>query len=132
MNTAEFSSEQIMKYLFTATAVGTRPTSWYVALHTDDPTLDGSANEVAYTNYARQSATFTADQPVVDGPWRARNDADVTFPATDAQVTVTHVTVFDALTGGNALAVLKLPLAKTVASAGVFSIPANELVLTGE
>ena len=132
MNTAEFSSEQIMKYLFTTGAVGTRPTNWYVGLHTGDPTLDGSANEAAYTGYARQPADFTADQPVVNGSWRARNDADVTFPPTDAAVTVTYVTVFDAVTGGNCLAVLQLPLSRTVASGGVFSIPANELVLTGE
>ena len=46
MNVSEFSSEQLVKLLFTSVALGTRPTAWYVALHTGDPTLDGSGNEV--------------------------------------------------------------------------------------
>lgn len=132
MNVAEFSSEQLLKWLFTNAALGTRPTAWYVALHTADPTLDGSANEVADVNYARQSVAFTADQPVVGEPWRVRNNADVTFPAAAGAFTVTHVSVFDALTGGNALAVFALPVSRSVAASGVFSIPLNELVITGE
>lgn len=133
MNVAEFSSEQLLKYLFTTASLGTRPTSWYVALHTGDPTLDGSGNEASYTAYARVAADFTASQPGGAGTaWRVDNDADVTFAATDASVTVTHVTVFDAASGGNCLAVLALPLSRTVASGGTFSIPAGELVLTGE
>lgn len=132
MNVSEFSSEQLLKYLFTTSALGTRPTAWYVALHTGAPSLDGSDNEVADGNYARQAATFVADQPVVDGPWRVRNNADVVFPAAAASFTVTHVVVFDALTAGNALAVFELPLSRSVAASGVFSIPINELVITGE
>jgi len=133
MNTGEFSSEQILKYLFTTDTLGTRPTSWFVALHTGDPSLDGSDNEAAYTNYARVSAAFTASQPGgADTPWRVDNDAVVTFAATDAEVTVTHVAVFDAATVGNCLAVFALPVSRTVANGGVFSIPAGELVITGE
>jgi hypothetical protein len=132
MNVSEFSSEQLVKLLFTSVALGTRPTAWYVALHTGDPTLDGSGNEVGDANYARQSATFAADQPVADGPWRVRNAADVVFPAAAAAFTVTHVSVFSALTAGNALAIFQLPLSRAVGTSGVFSIPINELVITGE
>lgn len=132
MNVAEFSSEQLLKWLFTAVATGTRPTAWHVALHTADPTLDGSANEVTDANYGRQAATFTADQPVAGGAWRVRNDADVTFSIADAAYTVTHVTVFDAATGGNALAIFELPVARSLAPGNAFSIPTNELVITGE
>ena len=60
MSTSVFASEQLLKWLFTGDTLGTRPTSWYVSLHTGDPTADGSANEVTDANYARQSATFTA------------------------------------------------------------------------
>lgn len=131
MNTSVFSSEQLLKWLFTAAALGTRPTSWYVALHTGDPTLDGSGNEVTDANYARQAVTFTADQPVVGGGWRVRNDADVAFPAMAASVTVAYVTVFDAVTAGNCLGVFPLPLTRTVSAGGVYSIPINELEIAG-
>lgn len=133
MNVSVFSSEQLLKYLFTASALGTRPTAWHVALHTGDPTLDGSANEVTATPYSRQAATFVADQPVAGQPWRVRNNADLVFPApTSGAYTVTHVTVFDAATAGTCLAVFALPLSREVAINGVFSIPTNELVITGE
>lgn len=132
MNTAIFSSEQLLKLLFTTDALGTRPTAWHVAMHTGAPGLDGAANEAAYTGYARVAATFVADQPVAGQAWRVRNNADLSFPATDAAVTVTHITVFDAATGGNCLAVFALPLSRSVESGGVFTIPLNELVITGE
>lgn len=133
MNTGVFSSEQLLKYLFTTSALGTRPTAWYVALHTGAPSLDGSDNEAAYSGYVRQSVAFTATQPGgTDTPWQVDNDADVAFPATNASVTVTHVTVFDAASAGNCLAVFELPISRTVASGGVFSIPAGELVITGD
>lgn len=132
MNVAVFSSEQLLKWLFTTSALGTRPTEWYVALHNGDPTLDGSANESTDANYARQAVTFTATQPSTGLPWEVTNDADVTFPASAAPEVITHVTVFDALTGGNALAIFELPVARAIDTNGSFSIPLNELVITGE
>lgn len=129
MSTSVFASEQLLKWLFTGDTLGTRPTSWYVSLHTGDPTADGSANEVTDANYARQSATFTAAAGTE--LWEVTNDADVVFPAAAAGFTVSHVCVFDAATGGNALAVLELPLARSISASGVFSIPINELVIAG-
>lgn len=132
MNTALFSSEQLLKWLFTTSALGTRPTAWYVALHTGDPTLAGSANESTDANYARQAATFTASSPGAGLAWQAVNDADVVFPAMAAASTITHVTVFDAVTGGNCLAVFPLPISRALSIGGVFSIPLGEMVITGE
>jgi len=119
----------MLKWLFTTDAMGTRPTSWYVALHTGDPTADGSTNELTDANYVRQSATFTASQATL---WQVANDADVVFPAADAAYTATYVTVWDAATGGNMLARMQLPLSRSISAGGVFSIPAGELVITGE
>jgi hypothetical protein len=132
MNVSVFSSEQLLKLLFTNAALGTRPTAWYVALHTGDPTLDGSANEVTATPYSRRVTTLVADQPVAGQVWRVRNDADLVFPAPNSAYTVTHVTVKTANSGGTCLAIFALPLARTVPIDGVFSIPINELVITGE
>lgn len=132
MNAGEFSSEQLLKWLFTDATLGTRPTTWYVGLHTANPTLDGSAAEVSDANYVRQAVNFVADQPVADEAWRVRNDSDVVFPATDGAVTITHVTVFDASTAGNCLAVLALSTSSSLAPGGVYTIPINDLTITGE
>jgi len=131
MNTSIFSSEQLLKWLFTTDTMGTRPTAWHVSLHTGDPTLDGSGNEVSDANYARQSATFTATQPSAGEVWQVTNDADVVFPASANAYTVTHVCVFDAATGGNVLGIFELPLSRSISAGGVFSIPINELVIAG-
>lgn len=129
MNT-NFSSESIIKWLFTTDTVPTRPTSWYLALHDGDPGPDGTANEITDANYARQAVYFVADE-YYSGNYGAYNDEDVTFPAAAATYDVTHVTVFDAATGGNALVVLELGLPRTVTAGGVFSIPTWQLEIHG-
>ena len=129
MSTSVFASEQLLKWLFTGSSVGTRPTEWYVSLHTGHPGVDGAANEVTDTNYVRQEVTFTA--AAAGELWEVTNDADILFPASAAAYTVSYVCVFDAETGGNALAILELPLARSISANGVFSIPINELIIAG-
>ena len=129
MSVTTYSSEQIIKALFTANAL-TRPSNWYVALFTGDPGADGTVNEAADANYARQSATFTASQS--GDFWQAVSDAAVTFAAADSAYTVTYIGIFDADSGGNFIASLPLPLARDVPAGGVFNIPAGELVINGE
>lgn len=120
----DFSEAEIMKYLFTAEPMGTRPTAWYVALHTADPSEDGSAAEVSGSSYARQAATFTRTDN------QAVNDASVTFPAaTGSGYTVTHVSVWDAVSGGNCLIKGALVLAKAVAIGESANFAAGELIL---
>jgi len=130
MSTSVYSSEQLLKWLFTTAAMGTRPTAWYVALHTGDPSADGSTNELTDANYARQSVGFTAAQGTT--LWEVTNDADVVFPAAGAAYTAGHVTVWDSQTGGNMLARMELPLARSISPGGVFTVPAGELVIKGE
>ena len=94
-----YAESQVIKWLMTNGAV-TRPTAWYVALHTADPGEVGSTGELSGNGYARQSATFTEDtNGLVD------NDADITFgPNTGSNWgLVSHVSVWDALTTGNCL-----------------------------
>lgn len=127
MSVATYASEQIVKAMFTTSTL-TRPTSWYLSLHTADPGRTG-ANEVADANYVRQSATFTAS---LNGDvWQAINDAEAAFPAADAQFTVTHIAVFDASTAGNPIMSVEIPLSRTVQAGGIFTVPAGELVING-
>lgn len=114
-----------MKYAFTATAMGTRPTAWYVALHTADPTETGATAECSYSGYARQSATFSQTNNTV-----TTTNAQ-TFPAVAAgPVTITHFSVWDAVTSGNCLYKGALDLGKTFATSDVPNFGIGEIILS--
>lgn len=103
MSMADWAEVETMKYLFTAEVMGNRPDTWYLALHTADPSDAGGSNEVVAAWYARKAVTFTRTNNSVS------NTGAVTYSAvTGSQVTITHVSVKDALSGGNTLAVLAI------------------------
>lgn len=111
MSMADYAEAEVVKYLFTAEVMGTRPTGWYLALHTGDPTDAGGSNEVFAAWYARQTCALTRTGNSVS------NTSLITFPAvTGGAVTVTHVSIKDAVSGGNTLAVL--PVASTIYAVG--------------
>lgn len=124
MSMADYAEAEVAKYLFTAEAMGTRPTAWYVALHTGDPSDTGANNEVFAAWYVRQAVTFTRTGGAL------ANVGTVTFPAvTAAGLTVTHVSIKDALNGGNTLAVL--PVTSTIYAVGdVPAIAASALTFS--
>ena len=88
-----------LDYLFDAATI-TRPTTWYIALHTGANGGAGASNEIVGNGYARQAVTFSRTGNVVS------NTAGVTFgPNTGtAWGTVTDITVWDAATSGRCLA----------------------------
>lgn len=109
----DFGESLAIRYLFDDVGVS-RPPAWFVALHTADPTETGSTGEVSTTanGYSRVAATFTEDtNGLVD------NDALLTFgPNTGtAWGTITHISVWDAVTSGNCL--VKGALSSSVAIA---------------
>lgn len=129
-----FSSEQIMKMLFTDESL-TRPTEWFVSLHTGNPNMvgDNEPGTGLFTgDYERQQVTFTVTQ---EGDyWEAVNDEDVVFPAADDSVTIEYVGVFDQQGDegeGNMLAQLELPIARQLQEGSVFTVPAGELKIIG-
>jgi len=116
----------VLTWAFTATSV-TRPTAWYIALFTTDPAEDASGTEVSAsgTAYARQSASFTVSGNT------ASNSAAIEFPtATATYGTVTHVGVYDALTGGNLIAYAALTTSKAIDTGDVLRLPLGELNVT--
>lgn len=115
---------RVLTWVFT-TSGATRPTSWYVALFTSNPDEDASGTEVSGGAYARQSATFTVSGNT------ASNSGALEYPtATAGYGTVTHVGVFDALTGGNLIAYAALTLSKTIDTGDVLRIPDGDLDIT--
>jgi hypothetical protein len=82
------------------------PANLYVSLHTASPGATG-ANECADATYARVAVATTAgswDAPSTGGGGRTtQNAGTITFPALTAGVTITHVGLWDAASGGNFL-----------------------------
>lgn len=110
------------------------PTGLYLALYTASPGEAGGANEVTASWYARQDmaqggAIATAFTPPADGT--TANAKNILFPAvTTAAITITHVALHDALTGGNMLYYTDLVQAKTLQVGDVFSVPVSGMSIT--
>lgn len=92
----------LLNFLFRAVTNSpiSAPSAWYVGLHTADPTESGTTAELSGNGYARKSVTFAAPSGGA-----VTNTADLVFGpnTTSAWGTVSHISVWDALTSGNAL-----------------------------
>lgn len=88
--------EKVLKHAFLGTSFAAT-SDCYVALQTS------SIAEVNGNGYARQKVTF--DQPVsLSGTTTILNNIEVRFPiATANWGTITHISVYDSLTGGTKL-----------------------------
>lgn len=100
-----------------------QPTSLYVSLHTADPSGTG-ANEVTGGSYARQSVSFNSASSKATS-----NSADIDFAGMPA-VTVTHVAIWDASSGGTVWWEGSLTAQKTTESGDTLRIPAGDLDVT--
>jgi len=118
-----YLSEQLLRYAFTAVAMGTRPTGWTVKLHTADPT-DAGINEVSGSGYLAQGAAFAFGSGVM------ANTAPISFPAaTSTGYTVTHVSIWDNAGSPNMLVYMPLAVAKAVAVGEAIAFPVSELTI---
>jgi hypothetical protein len=116
-----------LKYAFTTSALAARPTTWVVALHTGDPTQDGTLNEVTVgldSAYLRKAVTFSLTAGV------ATNVAAVTFPVTASAYTVAYISVWDGAVGGACLYVGALVPPQDLPIGGTLSFPIGQLALT--
>jgi len=113
-----------LKYLLTSDSV-TRPTAWFCALCTSDPTDSALGTEVSGGGYARQAVTFT-----VSGN-NASNTAAIEFPeATAGYGTVQAVMIMPASSGGSAsdmIAHAQLAVDKQINTGDIFRIPIGDL-----
>lgn len=95
-----YLSHALLSHVLRNTAYTSPGTSVYLALHTADPTVDGSGAECTGGSYARMQVS--AWDAASDGA--TQNTNIVNFPAsTGAWGTVTHTALRDALTLGNLL-----------------------------
>ena len=121
---AEFSNYLENKILNDNLANGTP----YVSLHTAAVTDAGTGAEVSGGGYARQLASFptaTGDSGSVS------TDADISYPTATASFgTVTHIGIWDAVTGGNLLFHSALDSSKTIDTGDIFRISSGNLTVT--
>lgn len=126
---SDYAENLTLKYLFTTDSV-TRPTAWYVGLFTSAPSDAGGGVEVSGSAYARK-ATGTMS---VSGtsPTNCTNDASIEFAAASGGNwgSITHVAIFDALTGGNMLGWAALTTGRTINDGDILRIPAGDLDIT--
>ena len=114
----------VLQYTFTNASV-TRPTAWYLGLFTSAPGEAGGGTEVSGGSYVREAVTFSVTGDT------ATNTAAVEWPvATATWGTITHIAVYDALSGGNQIAYAALTSSKTIASGDVLRVPAGDLDIT--
>lgn len=123
---SDYAEDLVLDWLLTE-ETATRPTAWYVALHTGDPGEDGSADELSGNGYQRQEVEFAAASGGA-----TENVSQLTFgPNTDSNWgTVTHISVWDAASGGNCLLKGALSSAVTINVGDSLVIGAGNLDVT--
>ena len=128
MSMSNWSENAMLNWAFNASTMPTRPTAWYVAPHTADPGETGATAELTSSNdanFVRKSTTFgtaTTGQAISAGA--------VSWTPTAGSFVVTHLSIWDALTGGNCLASGALSVARTVTNAAPLAIIAGDLVVS--
>ena len=97
----------------------------YIALHTGAPGDSATANEVTDGSYSRKPATFSINAAT----GTAILDAAITF-SLSSTLTLTHISIWSAASGGNASNSQPLTAPTQVAS-GSFTIAAGGITIGG-
>ena len=87
--------------------------------------LFNEENEISASSYARQPAIFTTPS---EG--QTSNKADILFPiAEENWGPITHIGIFDSVTGGNLLFKSPAEFIKTIDISSQYKIPKNYLIV---
>lgn len=124
MSFTNYLETELLDHVFAGNAF-TSPTSVYVGLYTVAPSEAGGGTEVSGGGYVRVVGTFTVTGNT------ATSNAAVEYPTATADYgTVSHVGIFDAISGGNLLAYAALTASKAITTGDVFRIPTGDLTIT--
>lgn len=135
MSAATDTAEVLALNFLLNTETATRPTTWYIALHTGDPGESGTANEVANSySYQRTAVSFDPASQPSTGLTFCDNSATVTFPTASGGNwgTITHISIKTSQTYATTTALFKgaLTASKTVNDGDTFQIQAGQLVIS--
>jgi hypothetical protein len=104
-------------------ATWTAPSNLYVKLHTGAPGASGTSNAAAETT--RKQAVFVTNS----ASRTIANTSALTWTAMAATETITHVSLWDASSGGNCLHTGALSPTVNVISGGTLPIPVGSLTV---
>lgn len=129
MGLTRFTRDLLITWLFTNSSA-TRPTTWFLGMHTGDPGVDGDANEVTVgidADYVRQAITYA--DPVVDSG-QVLNDLAATFTANAGATphTVTHLSVWKLSAVGDCLMSGQMPVSKDIVGSDVTNFAIDEII----
>jgi hypothetical protein len=99
----------------------TVPTSFWVKLHLGDPGAAGSSN--AASNTTRQSASFSS----AAAAGTITTSADVTWTSVSATESYSHVSFWDASSGGTLIATDNLEVTRGVTAGDNFTIASGDI-----
>ena len=99
------------------------PAAFYIKLHTGDPGSAGTAN--AATETTRKAATFSAASAGA-----ITTSTDTVWTNVAATETYSHVSWWDASSGGNFVGSDDLAVARSVTAGDTFTIAAGDIDLT--
>jgi hypothetical protein len=128
MSFSNDGEDLLVTWAFT-TSSATRPTAWYVGLHTADPGETG-ANEVVVgtdADYIRKSITF-ADPVAASGQCVSDSAVSWTVATGSGGYTVTHASIWTAATAGTCIIAGELPVARVLVADGVLTFNIGEVI----
>lgn len=99
------------------------PSTVYLALLTQDPTVAGTVNEASGGSYARSAIAFDAAS---NG--QCMNTSDIVFTNMPG-VVITHIGIMDAATGGNMLRYKELPSPVEVSTGNELTFLAGSIIV---
>ena len=126
MDFTTHGAEQTLKWVMGESAAP--PTVFYIQLHVGDPGPIGVDNPAQNTE--RQPVTFApvVTDPGTDGSAHAETNLVAAWTNAPAAETYTHVTVWDAETGGNCWYKTEMVLATPVVVGGMFAFADGQKV----
>lgn len=126
MNFSNFGALSTLQWVLAQTPP-TAPTTLYVQLHIGDPGADGTGNPAV--NDVRVEIPFGLAVNInTDGRAQAASDANVAWPSVPATETYTHISLWDALTGGNCWYTDQMLAPVPVTTAGAFVFPVGQTI----
>lgn len=117
----------LLNWMFTAGSP-TRPTAWYVALHTGDPGETGASNEVVVgsdADYVRQAVTMGA---ATTGTSASTTQVTHTPAVAAGTYSVTHASIWTASTAGTCLIKGALASARSISNASPLVFEIGEII----
>jgi len=122
MSMANYLEDEILDHIF-GTAYSA-PATRYIGLHTGDPGETGASDEVSGNNYIRA----TENGWTTSSGGAISNSGIVTFATPSGSWgTVSHVSIWDAASGGNCLFVGSLTASKAIGSGDSVTFPIGDL-----